>query len=1089
MHPIAVKDIINNATNSDSIKSYLKTLNNSNNTFIECSSSLLPLLSKLIHKSSGSDVLIISSTENHGNEIINWINNLTNKFDETILFPQKKKLENNSKVNNERFECISNLKNKSSNKMIISTLISALESLPSPSILKSQIINIETNDSINLNSLSEKLISIGFENKNHQIEIKGEYTIRGGILDIFSHGYNNPIRIEFFDDTVESIREFDINTNVSINELNDCSIESINYNLDSAHENQSSLFEYLEPNTIVILENPDLVFQNLEDRILNNIDTGNTNEKYLHKFTINEIKSLIHQFKTINITPWKTQQSNSVEKLFNIKNIPVISANQKNANLNPLTNFNGQILIQTSYLNRTKELIESLELLSKDINITYTPPYKSTPGFILSNNNHQTMLVSDRELYGTKYTPTNYTNITKEIIINDEVKPGDYVVHYDHGIGKFIDFGKPPKTRTKEDFMIIEYANDDKLYVPLNQIHKISPYIAPTNKLPKLNSLGSEKWTKSKQKAQESALKWARELLTIYAERELSPGIKYSKDNDWEKDLEGSFPFKETADQSSAIKLIKNKMESKNPMDVLLCGDVGFGKTEVAIRAAFKAVCNGKQVAVVAPTTILTQQHQETFKNRLSAFPVSIEYLSRFKTKQEQKIITKNINDGSIDICIGTHRIIQDDIKFKNIGLLIIDEEQRFGVKQKEKIKSKYPNIDIITMTATPIPRTLYMAISGIKDLYSINTPPEQRLPVETIINEYDETLIKDSINNELNRGGQVFFLHNRVETIQIVLKQLKNLIPNASIKIAHGQMHESDLEETMIDFANKKIDILCCTTIIESGLDLPNVNTLIVNNAHRFGLSQLYQLRGRVGRSEKQGYSYFLIPKYTKLTYESEKRLQALEESIELGSGYKIAMRDLEIRGAGNILGKEQSGHVISIGLNLYSKLITEAKNILANNQKPLLNEFDLNYEMPKIQLNLHLEFTDDYIKEHKVKFELYKQLNLCQTLDSVDLIKTNITDRYGQINKEAENIIYNSKIQILARNCNIKSITKIKNDIVIQFNEISLDIDIALINIKNKVSLNSNKIKINFNENVWQEELLYMLIKLEGNENKINE
>ena len=301
--------------------------------------------------------------------------------------------------------------------------------------------------------------------------------------------------------------------------------------------------------------------------------------------------------------------------------------------------------------------------------------------------------------------------------------------------------------------------------------------------------------------------------------------------------------------------------------------------------------------------------------------------------------------------------------------------------------------------------------------------------------------------------------------------------------------MHESDLEETMIDFANKKIDILCCTTIIESGLDLPNVNTLIVNNAHRFGLSQLYQLRGRVGRSEKQGYSYFLIPKYTKLTYESEKRLQALEESIELGSGYKIAMRDLEIRGAGNILGKEQSGHVISIGLNLYSKLITEAKNILANNQKPLLNEFDLDYEMPKIQLNLHLEFTDDYIKEHKVKFELYKQLNLCQTLDSVDLIKTNITDRYGQINKEGENIIYNSKIQILARNCNIKSIIKIKNDIVIQFNKVSLDIDISLINIKNKVSLSSNKIKIHFNENVWKKELLCMLIKLEGNKNKINE
>jgi len=490
-------------------------------------------------------------------------------------------------------------------------------------------------------------------------------------------------------------------------------------------------------------------------------------------------------------------------------------------------------------------------------------------------------------------------------------------------------------------------------------------------------------------------------------------------------------------------------------------------------------VCNGKQVAVISPTTILTQQHYETFRNRMSAFPVSIEYLSRFKSNKDQKVIIENINSGSLDICIGTHRLIQNDIKFKNIGLLIIDEEQRFGVKQKENIKSKYPNIDIITMTATPIPRTLYMAISGIKDLYSINTPPEQRLPVETIINEYDENLIKESITRELNRGGQIFFLHNRVETIHIILKQLKNLIPNANISLAHGQMNEVELEKTMIDFANKKIDILCCTTIIESGLDLPNVNTLIVNNAHRFGLSQLYQLRGRVGRSEKQGFSYFLIPKYARLTFESQKRLQALEESVELGSGYKIAMRDLEIRGAGNILGKEQSGYVISIGLHLYSKLISEAKNMLIKNEKPLINDFDLDYEIPNIQLNLHLEFGDDYISEQKIKFELYKRLNLCQSIQEVDIVQKQIIDRYGKLNPEGENVIYNSLIQILAKNSSIKSIIKKRDNIHIEFNKLSLDKSLIITKLDNEISFKSNKVIININEN-WKDKLMQLLTKL---------
>jgi len=1072
---MVLQDIIHDINKSSGLVNYLEQLEKSYISNLECKSFLVPILSKLISVASKSDILIISSSENSSTEMLNWINNLTGDFENTLFFPQKKEHSNSSK-NKERFEFISRFRKTSSNKIITSTLNSALESLPSPSTLRSKSIKLNTQDSINLNSLSEKLTSIGFENKNHQIEFKGEYTIRGGILDIFSYDYENPIRIELFGNNIESIREFDLDTQISLNELKQVNIEAINFDLDSDYDKQTTLFEFLNPQTIIIIDNPDLIFQNLEDHISNNIALNNTAEKYINEFSVKEIKSLIYKFKTINITPWKTKQTINAESLFEISSIPVISsAIQNNKHFTPLNDFKGKIIIQTSYINRTKELINSTKLISQNIEVQYTPPYKSTPGFIYKN----TMLIGDRELYGTKYAPTHFKNITKEIIINDEVKPGDYVVHYDHGIGKFIDFGKPPKTKTKEDFMIIEYSNEDKLYVPLGQIHKISPYIAPTNKTPKLNSLGSEKWTKSKQKAQESALKWARELLTIYAERELSSGIKFNKDSDWEKDLEGSFPFKETPDQLSAINLVKNKMENKNPMDVLICGDVGFGKTEVAIRAAFKAVCNGKQVAVISPTTILTQQHYETFRNRMSAFPVSIEYLSRFKSNKDQKVIIENINSGSLDICIGTHRLIQNDIKFKNIGLLIIDEEQRFGVKQKENIKSKYPNIDIITMTATPIPRTLYMAISGIKDLYSINTPPEQRLPVETIINEYDENLIKESITRELNRGGQIFFLHNRVETIHIILKQLKNLIPNANISLAHGQMNEVELEKTMIDFANKKIDILCCTTIIESGLDLPNVNTLIVNNAHRFGLSQLYQLRGRVGRSEKQGFSYFLIPKYARLTFESQKRLQALEESVELGSGYKIAMRDLEIRGAGNILGKEQSGYVISIGLHLYSKLISEAKNMLIKNEKPLINDFDLDYEIPNIQLNLHLEFGDDYISEQKIKFELYKRLNLCQSIQEVDIVQKQIIDRYGKLNPEGENVIYNSLIQILAKNSSIKSIIKKRDNIHIEFNKLSLDKSLIITKLDNEISFKSNKVIININEN-WKDKLMQLLTKL---------
>ena len=1079
---MTINNVIEEISNSLSSESFLSIIDKKSNSLIECNSSLIPIFTKILSLSLNKPIIYINNSEDHCIDVLNWTKNLSTKTENIILFPEKKKISYKDSSHTERIKCISQLQTNNKNTIIISTLKSIFQTVPSPNYFNSQTKLIEVGDLIKLNDFSVDLIKMGFTHADYQVESPGEYIIRGGIIDIFCINEKYPYRIELLGDNINSIREFDQHTQISLNEMKKTNIKSFNYDQDSLIKNQGTILDHIGQDCLILLDNPNSIFKSLNE----NIKQLNNSKQSINNFITPELKSYIYKFKTIEIFPWQTENSISIEKILNIKNIPELSIDAQNhqeSKINLINNFQGQKIIQTSYINRTKELFNK----TKQIQIIETPPYKSTPGFIYKSNKKSLMLIGDKELYGTKYISTVDETRRKEIIINDEINPGDYVVHADHGIGKFINFGKPPKSNSLQDYMIIEYAKSDKLYVPLTQIQKIAPYIAPTNKIPKLTTLGGENWTKAKQKAQESALKWARELLTIYAKRELSKGITYSDDNEWEKDLEGSFPFKETPDQTSAIELIKNKMQNKNPMDVLICGDVGFGKTEVAIRAAFKAVCNGKQVAVIAPTTILTQQHYETFSNRLSAFPVNIEYLSRFKTKSEQKVIVNNIKNGSIDLCIGTHRIIQNDVNFNNIGLLIIDEEQRFGVKQKEQLKSKYPNIDIITMTATPIPRTLYMAISGIKDLYSINSAPEQRLPVETIINEYDESLIQQAIVDELNRGGQVFFLHNRVQSINIIHNQLKKLIPNAKIKIAHGQMNENDLEKTMISFAKREIDILCCTTIIESGLDLPNVNTLIVNNAHKFGLSQLYQLRGRVGRSIKQAYSYFLIPKSTMLTPQSEKRLQALKESVELGSGYKIAMRDLEIRGTGNILGKEQSGHVITIGLHLYSKLISEAKKYLTTNGNPILNN-NIENPLPILNMDIKSGLTNEYIKEDKMKFELYRQLSLCDQIEDVDKVTNNITDRFGTMNQEAKNLILNTKIQILSANININSINKNKNDLTIRFHsQIGGAKNVLLKSFNNVKISRSNEIIIKLQDvNYWANEIFNILKKIEGIKNK---
>ena len=545
-------------------------------------------------------------------------------------------------------------------------------------------------------------------------------------------------------------------------------------------------------------------------------------------------------------------------------------------------------------------------------------------------------MFSDVEIFGVakqRRTRRRSVRAARDAFLS-ELSPGDYVVHVEHGIGRFsgtvrgvkADAGSRDNGEDDREYLAIEYANDDKLYVPLEHLDRVAPYIAPMDRPPSLTRLGTQEWRRAKARAERSTMEMASELLALYAARELAEGHSFVPDAQWQSELEESFPFEETPDQRRTIEEVKADMESPKPMDRLVCGDVGYGKTEIALRAAFKAVMDGKQVAVLVPTTVLAQQHYATFSQRLSAFPTRVEVLSRFRTPQEQRSVVDRLADGQVDICIGTHRLIQRDVRFKELGLVIVDEEQRFGVAHKERLKRMRSEVDVLTLTATPIPRSLHMALAGVRDMSTMETPPEERLPIKTYVSEMSDALIREAILREIDRQGQVYFLHNRVYNIDYMARHLSRLVPEARVGVGHGQMNEGELEDVMVEFAEGKLDVLVCTTIIESGLDIPNVNTLIINRADTLGLSQLYQLRGRVGRSARRAYCYLMVPPSGSLTEPAEKRLRAMLDASELGAGFRIAMKDLEIRGAGNILGAEQSGNIHAVGFDLYTRLLSNA-------------------------------------------------------------------------------------------------------------------------------------------------------------------
>ena len=652
-------------------------------------------------------------------------------------------------------------------------------------------------------------------------------------------------------------------------------------------------------------------------------------------------------------------------------------------------------------------------------------------GWTLSQDSRSMVILSDNEVFGSaKIRRPAARSGARSSLFLEELVPGSYVVHVDHGVARFAGTTwRAEDDATQREYLVLEYAERDRLYVPTEHLDRVSPYVAAGDRPPTLTRLGTQEWNRIKQRVKESTREMAQELLELYASREVVQGTVFPLDTPWERELEDSFPYVETPDQLLAITEVKQDMQESQPMDRLVCGDVGYGKTEVALRAAFKAVMHGMQVAVLVPTTVLAQQHYATFVQRLSPYPVKVEVLSRFRTRQEQTEVVQGLKEGTVDICIGTHRLLQRDVGFKNLGLVVVDEEQRFGVRHKERMKQMRQEVDILTLSATPIPRTLHMALSGVRDMSAMDTPPEERLPVKTYASEDSSDLMREAILRELDRGGQVFVVHNRVRTIRSVAARIQELVPEARVGIGHGQMPEEQLARVMEEFSRGDLDVLVCTTIIESGLDLPNVNTMLINRADMLGLGQLYQLRGRVGRAGQRAYCYLLVPRGKQLTETAEKRIKTILAATELGSGFRIAMMDLEIRGAGNLLGAEQSGHIHAVGFDLYNRLLAEAVEELGAKKEegaPTPGGLSATPEAhARVDLPLAAHIPEEYIAHLPTRLSLYRRLMGVSHRQELSPLREELHDRFGALPEEVENLLYLLEVRALADQVGVESVT----------------------------------------------------------------
>jgi len=1001
----------------------------------------------------------------------------------------------------------------SSKKAIITASVNSVLTRVMPKDrFKESIIELKYGKSYDLNQLRSNLIKLKYERVD-AVEGVGQFSVRGGIIDVFSPSETNPCRIEFFDDEVDSIRLVDLKTQRSIKNLKSVriipcgdlifqkeEIKKILSEIDLDYQNRLSKVHSL-PNSKDVekklkslyniyqdklmggigIENSDLLVPFIKDSFVSVLDYFDDDFVLIvdePERVFEEEKSLNESFQLKYSELFEkgeifSKQSNVYlsdrELISKITSRPFISINGKNKTFEAdemlqfmfkePSSYYGKLEDLSKDLNRLKykgykiaiilsssesclklhNLLNDYEcstVLSKDTNIAAESgqvvivPGELKKGFEYYDN--KILVLTENEIFGSFRKKTHKTKKQKgsKLDVFTDLKVGDYVVHEHHGIGQYVGIEKIEVQNIKKDYLCIKYKGEDKLFVPVDQMSLIQKYIGSDSEKPKLNKMGSADWGKTKERSKAAIENMAGELVKLYAQRKVVKGFAFSPDTEWQKEFEYKFPFEETDDQLRCIKEIKKDMERSISMDRLLCGDVGFGKTEVAMRAAFKAVMESKQVAILVPTTILAQQHYTNIVERFRGYPVKIEMLSRFRTPYQQAKIVSDLNKGLVDVVVGTHKLLSKDLKFKDLGLLIIDEEQRFGVKHKEQIKQLKTNIDVLTLSATPIPRTLHMSMIGVRDMSIISEPPGDRLPIQTYVIEHNDGIIKDAIEKELSRGGQVYYVHNKVIDIESTASRLQRLIPEARIAVAHGQMNERHLENIMLGFVQKEYDILVCTTIIETGMDIPNVNTLIIDNADHLGLSQLYQLRGRIGRSNKISFAYLTYEKDKMLSEVADKRLKAIKEFTEFGSGFKIAMRDLEIRGCGNILGAEQHGHMLAIGYDLYVKFLERAVKELQGKM-----ELDEDFET-SVDLSVDGYIPSTYIENEEQKIEIYKKIAATSGKDDIYDITEEIIDRFGNPPKQVDNLLKISYIKSLCKKLHVKGITQSGNTVNIEMN-----------------------------------------------------
>jgi transcription-repair coupling factor (superfamily II helicase) len=888
--------------------------------------------------------------------------------------------------------------------------------------------------------LITRLLQAGYDRVEF-VEGVGHFSVRGGIVDIYPWTRDEAVRVEFFGNVIESIRTFNVITQRSIEEINH--IEVIPHLTHDLH--RCSLLAYLHENTIVVYDDLEIIKAQARDYLIE--AQSRWQEQKAQKQLVDPPEK--------RYIPWEELE----QKLFKLVSIRLdllaprdMPAYSFESTLPP--SFAGHLNRLFAYLRKThlekqlvyiqcesnaqserfKEILEEEEL--ERTAVVLTGSFHS--GFIFPAAHLQ--VLTDHEIFGRFKRRRTYRRFKNGEYLRslNSLNLNDYVVHIDYGIGQYTGVTILETGKTKRECLRIRYADEDFLYVSVDRLNRVQKYSGEEGGAPPLTKLGSGEWERTKIRTQESVEKIAAELIQIQAARKTVPAFAFAADTHWQKELEASFPYDETEDQLRAILEVKRDLESDAPMDRLLCGDVGYGKTEVALRSAFKVNMDGKQVAILVPTTILAYQHFQTFKERMNEFPVHIELLSRFRSVKEQKRILTRLALGEIDIIIGTHRLLSTDVKFKDLGLVIIDEEQRFGVKHKEYLKKLRASVDILTMTATPIPRTLHLSLMGARDLSHIETPPRNRLPVITELMEWDDEQICRAIRKEMQRRGQVYFVHNRVQTIEGIRAALQQIVPEARFAVAHGQLPEKKLEQVMLDYINRKYDVLVSSMIIENGLDIPNVNTVIINRADKFGLAQLYQLRGRVGRSTEQAYAYLLIPPVSQLTSLAQKRLKAIQDFTELGSGFRLALRDMEIRGIGNILGKEQSGNIQAVGFDLYCRILDSAVKRLKSSVAMQVPAGFGNHESdPKLDVDFDLVIPADYIASEQERIALYHKMVNYRSSTDLEKITAELTDRFGPVPVTVNNLIQAIQMKILASEIQATHVIWKNNVLILKFTE----------------------------------------------------